>query len=79
MEYVTYVSAKELKILLLGWAFVFDKLLARDPSDIAIGDVVSGNGPPTSMGESAFVVLGLSAEFCEVLMFFFSFNQKKEM
>lgn len=64
----TYVSANELKILLLELAFEFVKLLTRDPSEMAIGEDVNGIGPPTSMGESALLLLGLSAEFCEVLI-----------
>lgn len=47
--------------------FEFVELLARDTSEMDIGDVVRDIGPPTSIGESALVVLGLSAEFCETL------------
>lgn len=57
----TYVSANELKM------FAFDDKFTREPSEMPIGDVVSEIGPPTSIGESAFGVLGLSAEFWDVL------------
>lgn len=33
-----------------------------------IGVVVNDNGPPTSIGESAFVVVGLPPEFLDVLI-----------
>lgn len=45
------------------------KLFVRELNAIEMGDVVSESGPPTSIGgESAFVVVGLPPEFCDVLV-----------
>lgn len=65
---ITHVSAKLVKMLLVAaplLALPFIKLAEREFSDIEIGDVVSGMGPPTSIGGDS--VPGLSPEFCDVL------------
>lgn len=63
----TYESTKLLKILLLLPPLVVLKLLALELNAIEMGDVVNDNGPPTSIGESAFGGIGLPPECWDVL------------